>query len=128
MIPEPPRKYGLRDQYEEDFIMVFAERAEFACWKEFEITENKQPKVFADSVVWDTEALKKRMIVQQQGVYLGSVLLFILKRWFMVEPKPGDILWEHVQQGDRVIREGWRVMDVTDSEYVYEIGLDELSA
>jgi hypothetical protein len=126
MIAEPPRNYGLRDQYEEDFITVFAERAEFACWKEFEITENKQSKIFADSVVWDTESLKKRMIVQQQGVYLGSVLCFILKKWFLVEPKPGDILWERIDQEGKVIKEGWRIMDVTDSEYVYELGLDKL--
>lgn len=126
MIPEPPRNYGLRDQYEDDFITVFAERAEFACWKEFEITENYQPKVFADSVVWDTESLKKRMIVQQQGVYLGSVLCFILKKWFLVEPKPAEILWERIDQGGKMVKKGWRIMDVTDAEYVYELGLDEL--
>lgn len=128
MIVEPPRDYGLRDQFEEDFITVFAERAEFACWKEFEIVVNKQPRIFADSVVWDTEALKKRMIVQQQGVYLGSVLCFILKKWFLVEPKPEDILWERINQGGRTVKIGWRVMEVTDSEYVYELGLGELGA
>jgi hypothetical protein len=66
------------------------------------------------------------MIVQQQGVYLGSVLCFILKKWFLVEPKPEDILWEHIDQGGKMVKEGWRIMDVTDAEYVYELSLDRL--
>ena len=48
----------------------------------FEIMEDKKPIRFDANVVWDTETLKHRMIVQQQGVYLGTVLLFIAKRYF----------------------------------------------
>lgn len=129
MIPEPPRDFGLRDVLEDDFKTVFAERAEFACWKEFEIVEDKIPYIFADSVVWDTDTLKKRMIVQQQGVWLGTVLCFILKKWFKVRPKPEEIIWERIDRGNgKVVKQGWRILDITDAEYVYELSLDELSA
>jgi hypothetical protein len=138
MIPEPPRNFGLRDVLEDDFITVFAERAEFACWKEFEIITypvatpyggKKITHIFADSVVWDTETLKKRMIVQQQGVYLGTVLLFILKKWFATEPKAEEILWERIDRGGgKVVKQGWRILDIVDAEYVYEISLDALRA
>jgi Txe/YoeB family toxin of Txe-Axe toxin-antitoxin module len=92
----------------------------------FEIMEDHKPKVFTDIVVWDTEALQNRMIVQQQGVYLGQVLLFILKKWFKVEPQPEQILYEVVDIGSRQVKKGWRLLNIVDVEDVYEISLDRL--
>jgi hypothetical protein len=124
----PHGDYGLSKHFEPDFEKTFAELYEFAAEMTFEIKEGRQrAKQFTTMVVWDTETLKNRMIVQQQGVYLGSVLMFIAKKWFDVEPKPDEIIYELTYRGKLPVRFGWRILDVVDAEYVYEISLDRLA-
>jgi hypothetical protein len=118
---------GLSKYFDEDFRRCFAEEDEFACYKTFEIQEGHKVKQFTDLVVWDTETLKHRMIVQQQGVYLGSVLCFILKEHFAVEPRPEEIIYEITYRGKLPVKIGWRVLDIVDAEYVYEFSLDRLT-
>lgn len=90
--------------------------------REFEIVEDGQPKRFITDCVWDTEMLKSRLIVQQQGVFMGTVMLFIHKNCFKVEPKPEQLIYTPVVP----FRIGWRIVDVTDAEECYEIALDKL--
>jgi hypothetical protein len=117
---------GLSAQFEKDFENVFAKIDEFAAEKTFEIKEGHQTKQFTTNVVWDTETLKERAIVQQQGVYLGSVLMFIAKKYFDVEPRPEEIIYEIAYRGKLPVKIGWRILDITDAEYVYEISLDRV--
>jgi hypothetical protein len=119
---------GLSAHFEEDFDRTFAELDEFAAEMTFEIKEGRGKAIqFTTMVVWDTETLKNRMIVQQQGVYLGSVLLFIAKKWFEVEPKPDEIIYELTYRGKLPVRFGWRILDVVDAEFIYEVSLDRLT-
>jgi hypothetical protein len=119
-------------EFAPDFVDTFAHLDEFGKLREFIISEGGAEKQFITKCVWDEEVLKTRMIVQQQGVYLGSVLLFILQSCFVVEPKPEQIL--RTRKVDQVtglgmgIFEGWRVLDITDAEEVYELYLDKLVA
>ncbi|HXB10664.1 MAG TPA: hypothetical protein VNZ45_01655 [Bacteroidia bacterium] len=124
---------ALRDEFGEDWEKVFANSGnqEFECDKTFEIIENDVTKRFEATVVWDTETLKNRMVVQQQGVYLGSVLLFIGKKYFRYDPVAEDILTEIIPARGMpggVFRKGWRVLDVVDAEEIYEISLDRVGA
>lgn len=120
---------ALKDTFESDFENVHANTDEMGDELTFEIIEDGKPKVFTTDVVWDTHVLKVRMVVAQQGIYLGSVLLFIVKKWFKVEPKAEEIIYRILDRPNgRKVREGWRVLDVTDAESVYEISLDRLSA
>lgn len=92
--------------------------------REFEIIEDKKSVRFITNCVWDTETLKNRVIVQQQGVFLGTVLLFIHKNLFKVEPKPEQIIYTPVTP----FKIGWRIIEITDAEECYEIALDKLIA
>lgn len=118
---------SLHDQFEPDFEDVFADLDEFACIKTFEIVDNGGPVRFTTSVVWDTETLKERAVVQQQGLYLGDVLCFIGKKWFASEPQPEEILYEITYRGKLPVRIGWRVLDIVDAERVYELSLVRLT-
>lgn len=124
------REYGLADEFEDDFWDTFADQAHFGVLMTFEIKTDHLPHRFRTRVVWDTETLKNRLVVQQQGVYMGQVLCFIRKNCFPIEPKPDEIIWEIVVRGDpeREIKQGWRVLDIVDAEYVYELSLDKLVA
>jgi hypothetical protein len=117
---------GLRDDFPTDLDTIFFEEEEFACNRDFEIIENGMAQQFTTRCVWDTETLKNRLIVVQQGVYLGSVLLFISTSWFSTEPKPEQIIRSRAV--GNVVWEGWRVVDITDAESCYEIALDKLIA
>jgi hypothetical protein len=55
---------------------------------------------------------------------MGTVLLFIRKSWFKVEPKPDQIIYTPVEP----FKIGWRIVEVTDAEDCYEIALDKLIA
>jgi hypothetical protein len=118
---------SLREEFEPDFIDTFCEISEFATEKKLEISRAGQPFIFRTSCVWDTDTLRNRMIVQQQGVYLGEVLLFISKLWFEIEPKPDEVIWELTDKYKIPIRRGWRILECIDAEYVYEISLDRLA-
>lgn len=131
------REFGLADQFEDDAWDTFLETSEFAVLMTFEIKVDHRLYRFKTKVVWDTETLKNRLVVQQQGVYMGTVLCFILKRLFLIEPKPDEILWEIVNRGDsrrhsygplREVKQGWRVLDIVDAEFMYELSLDKLVA
>lgn len=115
---------SLRDDFAPDLDLTFFEISEFGSNREFEIVEDGTKKVFSTNCVWDTETLKNRVIVQQQGVFLGTVLLFIHKSLFKIEPKPEQILYSPVTP----FKIGWRIIEITDAEECYEIALDKLIA
>jgi|SRR5215831_2980231 len=120
---------GLRDEYIPDLADTFFEEDEFAMARDFEIVQggaNYQKVLFTTLCVWDTETLKNRLIVIQQGVFMGSVLCFISKSWFPVEPKPEQVIYSR-KVGDPIM-EGWRVVEITDAEECYELALDKLVA
>jgi hypothetical protein len=118
---------SLQRQFERDFDNVFCELSEFARAMRFEIMVDKRPHRFDANVVWDTDSLKRRMVVQQQGVYLGSVLLFIAIRYFATSPRADEILYVVTPRpGKTSVNVGWRILDVTEAEDVYEISLDRL--
>jgi hypothetical protein len=118
----------LADEFEDDFWDTFADLAHFAVVMTFEIVAGSEPYRFRTKVIWDTETLKNRLVVQQQGVYMGSVLCFIRKNCFYIQPKNDEIIWEIVFRGNprREVKQGWRVLDIVDAEYVYELSLDKL--
>jgi hypothetical protein len=83
--------------------------------------------------VWGHHTLKTRAIVQQQGVFVGTVLLFIEKVLFAVPPRPEQILY--TRELDPVtlapliaVQEAYRVVDITDAEGEYELYLDKVTA
>lgn len=115
---------SLRDEFIPDLDSVFFETGEFGSIRDFEIVEDRQPKIFTTACVWDTESLQQRLIVTQQGVFLGTVLLFIAKSWFKVEPRPEQIIYTPVTP----IRIGWRIVEITDAEECYQMALDKLIA
>ena len=117
----------LKDTFSDDFDTVFANPAEFGETKTFEIIVDKVPTILENvPVVWDTETLKNRMIVQQQGVYLGSVLLFINMKWFPVEPKAEQIIYILTPIGASIRKIGWKILQVADADDVWELSLDRL--
>jgi hypothetical protein len=126
---------SLKEEFSPDLDAVFLNPDEFGARHldttntdveglEFEIVEDGQPVRFITNCVWYTEALMSRLIVQQQGVYMGSVLLFIHKSLFKVEPKAEQIIYTPVAP----FKIGWRIVEVTDAEECYEIALDKLIA
>lgn len=120
---------ALKDTFESDFEMVHADISEMGDLLTFEIIENGRPKVFTTRCVWDNYMLKKGVVVAQQGIYLGAVLLFIAKKWFLVEPKGEEIIYRIlVRPGGKIVKEPWRILDVSDCESVYEINLDRYAA
>lgn len=119
---------ALKDTFESDFMLVHADTNEMGDELTFEIIENGKPKVFTTRCVWDNYMLKKGVVVSQQGIYLGAVLLFIAKRWFAVEPKGEEIIYRILDRPNgRKVKEGWRILDVSDCESVYEINLDRVT-
>lgn len=119
---------ALKDTFESDFELIHADTNEMGDELTFEIIENGKPKVFTTNCVWDNYMLKRGVVVAQQGIYLGSVLWFIAKKWFVVEPKGEEIIYRILDRPNgRKIKEGWRILDVSDCESVYEIHLDKVA-
>lgn len=116
----------LKDTFGPDFDTVFSNLTEFGDSKTFEIIVDNAPLVFTAPVVWDTETLKNRMIVQQQGVYLGSVLLFINMKWFPISPKAEQILYILTPVGATIRKIAWKILEVADADDVWELSLDRL--
>jgi hypothetical protein len=131
---------SLREEFYTDAVETFLEQSEFAQVREFAIFESHPTaleapggpveQIFTTNCVWDTEILKDRAIVQQQGLFLGNVRCFILSSLFRVEPRPEQIIYtrriEPLPQEPQ--RKGWRIIDVTDAEEMYYIDLDKLIA
>lgn len=115
---------SLRSEFLSDLENTFLIESEFAQLREFAIIEDGSEIVFTTVCHWDTEILKTRAIVQQQGLYLGSVLCIIKKYLFSAEPRPEQIIYTPVTP----FRIGWRIVDVTDSEEAYDLSLDKLIA
>ena len=115
---------SLRLEFCPDLAKTFFNESEFAQQREFAIVEDGAEIIFWTTCVWDTESLKIRPIVQQQGLFLGSVLCFIHKNLFQTEPKPEQIIYSPVTP----FRISWRVVDVTDAEECFELYLDKLIA
>ena len=115
---------SLKLEFCPDLDKVFFNPDEFGSVREFMFIEDGEEKIVTTKVVWDTEALKVRTIVQQQGIFLGTVLCFIHKNIFKVEPKPEQIIYSPC----RPFRIGWRIVDITDAEECYELYLDKLIA
>jgi hypothetical protein len=107
-----------------DLDNVFFNKDEMGEVREFLFVEEGIERIVTTKCCWDTEALKQRVIVQQQGLFLGSVLCFIYKNVFAVEPKPEQIIYSPV----RPFRIGYRVVDITDAMECYELYLDKLIA
>jgi hypothetical protein len=97
---------------------------EFSEVREFLFVEDGVEVIVTTRCCWDEETLKQRMIVQQQGLFLGSALCFIHKNVFKVQPKPEQIIYSPC----RPFRIGWRVVDITDAMECYELYLDKLIA
>lgn len=119
---------SLRSEFLVDAVETFLEEGEFAQIREFKITEANAGKVFTANCVWDTETLKDRAIVQQQGLYIGEVRCFILSSLFAVEPRPEQILYTRrlFPTPEEPLLRGWRVLDITDAEEMYYLDLDKL--
>ena len=115
---------SLKLQLCHDLTNTFFNEHEHGCIREFSLIENGFEKTFTTACAWDTEILKSRAIVQQQGVFMGSVLCFIYKNLFKVEPKPEQIIYSPVNP----FRIAWRVVDITDAEECYELYLDKVIA
>lgn len=122
---------SLQQEFESDLDNTFFNEEEFGCQRQFKYVEDGVELLVNTSCVWDTEALKNRLIVQQQGIYMGSVLCFIHKSLFKVEPKPEQIIYSRrvdLVLGLIGLMEGWRIVDITDAEHCYELYLDKLIA
>ena len=115
---------SLKLEFCQDLANTFFNMDEFGMYRQFLFIEDGQEVIIGTNVVWDTETLKSRVIVQQQGLFLGSVLCFIHKNIFKVEPKPEQIIYSPVTP----FRIGWRVVDITDAEECYELYFDKLIA
>jgi hypothetical protein len=113
---------SLREQFEPDLDAVWFNPDEFGEDRRFAIAENGIERTFTTFCVWDKSEVQRRMIVQQQGVYIGDVMLYIHKDCFSVEPKPEELLytWEGP------VRKGYRIVQVVDAESCYEMALDKL--
>ena len=107
-----------------DLDAVFFNTSEFGSIREFLFMEDREEVIVTTKCVWDTESLKDRVIVQQQGVFLGTVLCFIHKNVFKVEPRPEQIIYSPC----RPFRIGWRIVDITDACECYQLYLDKLIA
>jgi hypothetical protein len=116
---------SLKEEFEPDFYQVFSDPNEFGDLIRFEIIERGLSRQFMAQCVWDTDTLKQRSIVSQQGVFLGTVLLFIAKEYFPIRPKAEEVLYRLNDRNN--YREPWIILDITDAESVYEIYLDRIS-
>ena len=110
---------------------------ELGCVREFKFLENRLEKTIVTDCEWDTEILKTRLIVQQQGLFMGTVLLIIYKHLFAVPPRPENIIYTRERELDPAthellpsdaVLEAWRVVDITDALTAYEIYLDKVIA
>jgi hypothetical protein len=104
--------------------------SEFDRQVEFKIIEAMEEKIFTAWCVWDEETLQDRAIVQQQGVFLGEVCVYIASGWFAVEPRPEQIIYARRLFPDPVETTflGWRIVQIVSAEYMYYIGIDKLTA
>lgn len=115
---------SLKLEFCPDLADTFFNPDEFGEVREFAFIEDGLEKIVSTKVVWDTETLKSRVVVQQQGLFMGTVLCFIHKNIFKVEPKPEQIIYSPCQP----FKIGWRIVDITDAEQCYELYLDKLIA
>jgi hypothetical protein len=121
---------SLKQEFQADLSQTFLDVDEFGEAMTFRITETGAEKEFAAPVIWDTESLKVRTIVQQQGVFLGTVLCFIATDWFAVEPKPEQVIYRLTRDEHHPSDywEGWRIVDVVETETCFQLYLDKLIA
>jgi hypothetical protein len=124
---------SLKDQLVPDLRDTFHEPEELGCIREFRFIDGRLEQTVVTTCVWDDHELKTRAIVQQQGVFLGAVLLFIEKGHFVVPPRPEQVIY--TRELDRVtleplqaVQEAYRVVAITDAEGEYEIYLDKVMA
>jgi hypothetical protein len=124
---------SLKDQFVPDLRDTFHDPEEVGCVREFRFIDGRLEKTVVTACVWDDHTLKTRSIIQQQGVFMGTVLLFIEKALFAVPPRPENIIY--TRELDRVtlepllpVQEAYRVVDITDAEGEYEIYLDRVTA
>jgi hypothetical protein len=103
---------SLKQEFQADLSQTFLDVDEFGEAMTFRITETGAEKEFAAPVIWDTESLKVRTIVQQQGVFLGTVLCFIATDWFAVEPKPEQVIYQLTRDGRLADRRRGRNRDL----------------
>jgi hypothetical protein len=127
---------ALIDEFLPDFDDTFKNPEEFGETREFMFVN----KIFIADVVWDKDHLKQRFIVQQQGVFIGDVMLYIPVYYFrqlggipdeegedrdpaelgeLIEPKPEEILYSPRDVA-------WIIGEVTEAGQVYEIALTKL--
>jgi len=138
---------SLKDEFIPDFIDTFANPDEFGegsfdntgddtvvppllgkrtIYREFMFVN----KIFRAKCVWDRDHMKTRFIVQQQGVFIGDVLLFIEMSYFDIgkdannnpirhDPKPEEILYSPRDVA-------WVINEVTEVGDIYEIALTKL--
>jgi hypothetical protein len=123
---------SLKDELLPDFEAVFTNPTEFGEGTEDPLVPGEYKlrefmfvnKIFTALCVWDKDHMKQRFIVQQQGVFIGDVMLFIATKYFkqgevLVEPKPEEILYSPKEVG-------WIISEVTEAGDVYEIALVKL--
>jgi hypothetical protein len=115
---------SLREEFDPDLDSTFINPEEFGMERELTFVENGVEVPRDINVVWDTEELRRRAI--QQGVYLGTVLCFIPKRHFQVQPKPEQVIYSRLPSQTK--KESWVVVDIVDAEECYELYLDKLIA
>jgi hypothetical protein len=141
---------SLKEQFRPDLDAVFTNPEEFGevhtdpvtgetvPGRRFAIIENGVEREFVAACVWDKSEVQKRLIVQQQGVYWGDVMLYIAKDYFRVIPKPEEVIytWEDAfnSSGDPAVspmfipKKAYRIVQVVEAEQCYEIALDKLIA
>jgi hypothetical protein len=124
---------SLKEQFVPDLRDTFHEPEEFGCVREFRFIDGRLERTVVTNCVWDNDTLKTRAIVQQQGVFVGSVLLFIEKSIFSVEPRSEQIIYTRELDPETLaplsaVQEAYRVVDISDAEGEYEIYLDKVMA
>jgi len=103
--------------------ITFTNTSEFGSTREFAISDGRGGEiVFTANVVWDEDEMKKRVIVQQQGLYLGEVFCVIKKSYFPNPPRPDEVIYHPITP----FRRGWKIVEVIDAEHAYEMALDRL--
>jgi hypothetical protein len=124
---------SFKEELVTDQTDTFYDPDEFGCVREFRFLENRFEKTIQTYCCWDDYTLKVQPVVQAQGVFFGSVLLFIHKGHFLVPPRPEQII--HTRELDPVtfdplwpVLEAYRIVDLSDVETGYEIYLDKVTA
>jgi hypothetical protein len=120
---------GLVEEFLPDFDETFKNPEEFGETREFMFVN----KIFTADVVWDKLDAKQRFIVQQNGLFIYDVLLFIPVWYFkqlggddpdvhlLVEPKPEEIIYSPKEIG-------WIISDIVEAGQIYEMALTRLMA